>query len=66
MGITKNESEKKWNNIEKGIEKDDYTNHFLSHFGFHDDPTVMEKKKANRDALYAETNIKNKIVQNED
>jgi len=27
----------KWSNIEKRLEKDDYTNAFLSHFGFHDE-----------------------------
>ena len=29
---------KKWRLIENGKLKDDYTNMFLSHFGFHDEP----------------------------
>jgi hypothetical protein len=32
-----NELRSKWLRIERGEEKDDYKNPFLSHFGFYDD-----------------------------
>jgi len=36
-----NPKRQKWSRIENGIEEDDFTNSFLSHFGFMDYPTAQ-------------------------
>ena len=48
------DNRKRWAAIENGEIADDYTNHFLSHFGFWDDARRMEKTKESRDAYEAE------------
>ena len=46
--MTRNELEKKWNDIENGKIPDDYQNPFLSHFGFWDRPLNQEEQRQRR------------------
>jgi hypothetical protein len=42
----KAERDEKWRKIEAGEIPDDYTNAFLSHFGFHDEPLRPSQQRS--------------------